>query len=238
MRIALQPAFVLHHRPYRETSLLVDLLTQDHGRITVVARGVRTERSKNRALIQPFTPLLVSWQSRTELGTLTAVEANAVPVQLRGDCLLGAFYLNELLMRVLHKHDPHPELYAIYHKTLLELQGQTLEQKTLRIFEKRLLDEIGYGLHLECSIRDRTAFSAEKYYYFYPEQGFQLCEDPEKAQAGTLFSGKCLLALAAEVLEDPALLREAKRIMRMALAPLLGSQPLHSRKLFIEVETS
>lgn len=236
MRITLQPAFILHHRPYRETSLILDLLTQDHGRISVIARGVRTARSRTRALLQPFTPLLVTWQGKSELMTMGAVEAQGAPIQLRGDHLLSAFYLNELLIRILHKHDPHPQLYTLYQTTLLELHSAQTTQKTLRLFEKKLLEELGYSPQLQYDIPHGNPFVAEQHYQFYPEQGFELFQEGGSVADTFLFAGKSLIALATEQLDDEQSLRDAKRLMRILLAPLLGSQPLQSRKLFLEVE--
>lgn len=224
MRISLQPAFILHHRPYRETSLILDLLTQDYGRIALVARGVRTQRSPLRALLQPFRPLLISWQGKGELMTLISAESNGLPIQLRGECLLSGFYLNELLTRLLQKQDPHSQLYTIYQETLLELQQSQLEQKVLRLFEKNLLTQLGYGLQIE-------KIAAEEYYYFYPDQGFKACEE-KNANSAMTFSGKNLLAFAAEQLDDQEVLRDAKRLMRLALNFLLGTKPLHCRELF------
>lgn len=237
MRISLQPAFILHHRPYRETSLIIDLFTQDYGRISTVARGVRTARSRTRALLQPFTPLLVSWHGKSELMALGSVEPQGSPIQLRGDCLLSGFYLNELLIRVLHKQDPHPQLFAIYQKTLLDLQHAPFLEKTLRLFEKKLIEELGYGLQLRYDM-DGKAFSADQEYLFYPEEGFELLNDCHSARDGKMliFPGHSLIALANEQLEDEKILRDAKRLMRIVLAPLLGTQPLQSRKLFLEVE--
>lgn len=247
MRISLQQAFVLHHRPYRETSLIVELLTQEHGRISAIARGARAPRSRIKALLQPFVPILTSWQGKSELMTLGTVEPKGAPLQLRGECLLSALYLNELLIRVLHKQDPCPELYTIYYETLLELQtkkegenGSWVLQKTLRLFEKKLLDELGYGLQLQYDMTDGKPFIAEKEYRYYPEQGFELYQEMPhahfKESRDLVFSGKSLLALATENLDDTDSLRDAKRLMRLAMSPLLGSQPLQSRKLFIEVE--
>lgn len=237
MRITLQSAYILHYRPYRESSLIIDLFTQEHGRIALVARGVRTTRSRIRAMLQPFVPLLVSWQGKSELMTLSSVEACGVPFQLRGDCLLSGFYLNELLVRVLHKQDPHPRLYTIYHETLLELQRDKLQQKTLRIFEKKLLEEIGYGLQLQYDIPDGNPLIAESNYQFCIEQGFKLCQVNDNVPPSLVFLGKSLLALASEELDNIERLRDAKRLMRLAFAPLIGSQPLQSRKLFVEVES-
>lgn len=233
MRIHLQPAFILHHRAYRETSLLLELLTETHGRISVVARGVRTQRSKLRSLLQPFVPLLVSWQGKSELMTLNSVEGNGAALQLHGECLFSGFYLNELLIRGLQKHDPHPQLYTIYHHTLLELQGPKLQEQTLRLFEKKLLAELGYGVAFEYDFSTNEKVVAERYYHFYPEQGFKQSDQDDNKIA---FKGKSLLAFAEEQLTDIESLQDAKRLMRMALAPILGPQGLQSRKLFAEMK--
>jgi DNA repair protein RecO (recombination protein O) len=232
MRIALQPSFILHHRPYRETSLLLDLFTRDYGRISLISRGVRRGRSPLKALLQPFNTLLVSWQGKTELMTMTGAERNGVPAHLSGDCLLSGFYLNELLMRVLHKHDPHPDLYTVYHQTLIELQAPVLHQKTLRLFEKKLLAELGYGLQLDQDMTTGKPIDADRFYRFHAEFGFELDENSTNSASNTAFSGKSLIALATEQLEDSECLRDIKRLMRRVLAPLIGSQPLYSRKLF------
>lgn len=245
MRISLQPAFILHYRPYRESSFILDLFTQEYGRIALVARGIRTARSKTRSLFQPFVPLLTTWQGKSELMTLCSIEANGMPIYLRGKSLLSAFYLNELLVRVLHKHDPHPKIYSLYHETLRLLQISTSDQheflKTLRLFEKKLLQELGYGLQLQYDIPAGNCFMAEKYYLFCPEQGFKeifLDMNTNIKKKEGIFLGKSLQALATEELNTIESLQDAKRLMRLALAPLLGSQPLQSRKLFVEVENN
>lgn len=235
MRISLQPAFILHHRAYRETSLLLDVLTQDYGRISLIARGVRKNRSRTKPLLQPFRPLLISWHGKTELMSLQIVEPQGIPIPLQGECLLSGFYLNELLMRLLQKHDPHPQLYTIYRDTLLELGQTRLQQKHLRLFEKKLLDELGYGLQLDHAIPDGKAFLADRLYRFYPEQGFELYEGTENQPQGMIFWGKSLLALLTGQLEDEETLREIKRLMRIALGVLLGPEPIQSRRLFTGV---
>ena len=227
MRITLEPAFILHHRPYRETSVIIDFLTQHHGRITAVARGTK---GRFRGILQPFIPLLISWSGKSEMVTLTEAESHGAPIMLQGNCLFSAFYLNELLVRLLHKHDPCTLIFDLYHETLLALQGDTLQQKILRIFEKKLLEQLGYALHLNDKIQ------TEKYYRYIPELGFKLYDDYENAPSNWVFLGKHLLAFSADNLEDADVLRDAKRLMRLALTPLLGPKPLHSRKLFQEVE--
>lgn len=230
MRIALQPAYILHSRAYRETSALLDVFTIEYGRVSLVAKGVRTQQSKIRSLLQPFVPLLISFQGKSELMTMTTVEPNGIPLWLKGDCLLSGFYLNELLCRLLQKSDPHPVLYAMYEQTLLELRGNVLAQKTLRLFEKKLLDELGYGLPLQEDFSTGNALQPDAYYQYVPEQGFKQCEE-----GAALFIGKHLIALHHEQLQEEDVLRDAKRLMRMVLRPLLGEMPLNSRKLFIEV---
>ena len=230
MRIALQPAYVLHHRAYRETSVILDLLTQDHGRISAVARGVRQARSPLKPLLQPFIPLLVSWQGRSELMTLLAAEPDGHTQRLTGENLLSGLYLNELLVRIMPKYDAHPGLYTIYQQTLLELTNPDLLQKSLRLFEKNLLEALGYGLQLMYDTHSNE-ISAERIYRFHADRGFELCQNPAEAPT-TLFSGKSLLALADEQLQDETILREIKRLMRLALAPLLGHHPINSRQLY------
>lgn len=233
-RITLHPAHILHHHPYRETSVIVELFTQHHGRIAAVAKGIRKPNSRTRSLLQPFNSLLVSWQGKGDLKTLTHFEPESTAVLLQGDCLLSAFYLNELLVRLLQKEDPHPALYTLYHQTLSEFHQGQLHEKTLRIFEKTLLEELGYGLQLQYDFSTNQPFVMEHDYYFYPDQGFKRWEDANNTSS-LVFSGKSLLAIAAGDWNDE-ILRDAKRLMRLALAPLLGTKPLHSRKLFAPIK--
>lgn len=236
--VLLEPAYVLHRRSYRESSFLVELFTHQHGRLTVVAKGVRKARSSHQGLLQPFIPLLVSWTGKGELMTLTQVEMNAQAscgvYCLKGECLFAGFYLNELLMCLLQKWDPHSFLYSVYEKALAALQTERLEQKTLRSFEKSLLEDLGYGLFPASELSLHNTFAAESYYRFIPEQGFVISELGDLSQAkSNIFSGKSLLAIAKEEWEDEESLQDAKRLTRFLLAPLLGTRPLHSRKLFM-----
>jgi DNA repair protein RecO (recombination protein O) len=234
MRVALAPAFILHRRPYRETSMLLDVFSEEHGRVSLIAKGVRTTKSTSRAsLMQPFVPLLISWQGRTELMTLTLVETNGSSISLRGDCLLAAFYLNELLNYLLPKQDPHPNLYSAYYATLSALQTHPLQEKALRIFEKKILEELGYGLQLSRTVNN-SHFSKDEYYKFYPEHGFELCKNDINQSDTTIFAGQSLLAIAQEQLSEENIIKDAKRLMRLALKPLLVGKELNSRSLFME----
>lgn len=229
MRIDLQPAFVLHARPFRETSLLLDLFTREYGRLPLVARGARSVRSRKLALLQPFSRLLVSCQGRGELLTLTAAESAGPPHFLTGDAMTGGFYFNELLVRFLQREDPHPILFDAYCEALNALAEAGLEERILRLFEKTLLAELGYGLPLDGSGQPPEPFHPGHWYRFHPEEGFVHCEGPDSG--GNVFSGQNLLSLAEGSLRETEALKAAKRLMRLAIAALPGAGPLHSRRL-------
>jgi DNA repair protein RecO (recombination protein O) len=231
-RVELQPAYVLHRRPYRETSCLLEIFTPEHGRLSVIAKGVRKERSVTQGLLQAFQPLLISWSGKNELMTLLQVETRGAALTLSGECLFAGFYLNELLMCLLQKWDAQPVMYALYEKALRDLQSDTLQQQTLRSFEKGLLEELGYGLLPKSAEALERAFSPEKYYRFTHDQGLVLCETTE-ISASAIFSGKTLHAIAKEEWHIEGALRDAKRLTRFVLAPLLGARQIHSRKLFL-----
>lgn len=231
-QIELQPALVLHSRAYRETSFIVELFTQDYGRIPVVARGVRSRKTW-QGLLQPFVPALISWSGKDELMALKDVEANGAPYWLTGRRLLSGFYLNELLMRLVHRHDPHPGLFHYYQTALHNLQTLANEEYALRLFEKQLLDELGYGLAWQQDTLTSEPIQADKFYQFNPEQGLLALDDnADYPVAANKFTGRTLLAIANESLTE-ADLADAKRLMRLALASLLGDKPLKTRELFI-----
>lgn len=229
MHQPLTPAFILHSRPYRDTSLLLDVFSEEQGRVGLVARGARSARSRQRALLQPFQPLLLGWTARGELGTLTAVETNAPPVPLRGTGLYSGFYLNELLARLLHRHDPHPELFPVYHDALRGLAEALNLEPVLRVFELRLLETLGYGLLLDCDADLGAPLDPERQYDYQLERGaLPLRGD---AAAGVQVSGRSLLAMAAERFDDDVVLRDAKRLTRAALDLYLGHAPLKTREV-------
>jgi DNA repair protein RecO (recombination protein O) len=237
-RESLQPAYVLHRRPYRETSFLVEIFTKEHGRVALISKGARSNgKNATQGLLQPFIPLAVSWAGKGELMALSQVEACGNIVPLRGNCLFAGFYLNELLMALLEKWDPHPRLYEYYAKSLAELQSGVLHEKTLRTFEKGLLEELGYGLLPKSDFSLHNTLVADKYYRFVPEQGLVQSELGYDAQAKlNIFSGKSLLAIAEEDWQEEETLRDAKRLSRLILMPLLGARTTHSRQLFMPLE--
>jgi len=231
MQTELTPAFILHHRPYRETSLLVEIFASREGRIAAIAKGANRPRSPMRGLLQPFRPLLAAWTGRGEIATLTRVEADGPPLPLTGRKLLSAFYLSELIMRVLHRHDAHPKLFLQYQASLKQLSVAEGEEPVLRIFEKKLLDEIGYGLVLDHSVDSGAPIDAGQDYFFQRDKGpWHIA--PEVIPTIKV-RGRTLIALAREEVHGPEVLQEAKQLMRFVLKPHFGDKPLMSRQLFM-----
>jgi DNA repair protein RecO (recombination protein O) len=244
--IDFQSAYVLHTRPYQETSLLLELLTPEQGRFGAIAKGAKRPKSPARGLLQPFTPLLISCKGKGELLTLTQVDGQGRVHHLFAKRLISAFYVNELLMRLLNRWDAHEALFFHYQETLIQLEMNVCEQKVLRHFEKILLQEIGYGLqlkyvveHLDTLKKYGAEVDPECYYLFDPEQGpihvisnnrFRLGQSKDNNR---IFKGSSLIALDQNKLDDPRALLDAKRIMRQALSLRLGPKPLESRRLLV-----
>lgn len=227
----LEQAWVLHGRAWRETSEIVDLLTLAHGRVSVVARGLRRPGAAGRAMLQPFRPLLVSWSGRgSSLMTLRAAEPRGPALALQGASLMSAFYLNELVLRFLHKGDPHAELFAGYEQALLGLGAGNAAEAVLRRFELTLLAESGYGLLLEHDAEDGAPLDPAGRYRYVVERG------PVPATAGedpaALYSGAELAAIGQGALDEAGNLRAARRLLRAVLDHHLGSQPLRTRQVY------
>ena len=229
-RVALQPAFLLHRKPYRDTSLLIEAISAEHGRLGLVARGARGRRGGLQGLLQPFQGLLLSWSGRGELATLTSAEPNGIPLSLRGDALISGFYLNELMLRLLPRHDPHPELYQRYVETLQSLAASGQDEWTLRLFERDLLQELGYGLLLTHEGGSGEMVEPEARYCYHPEFGPQRLVHPDEQCLDV--HGLTLLTLEQGGEADDRTRMESKRLMRMILSRYLGPKPLASRELF------
>ncbi len=225
----LDPAFVLHRRPYGETSLIIDLFTLHHGHFSAVARGAGRARSQWQAELQPFRPLRVSWSGRQSLKTLRHGEATAPPLALAGDRLYCGFYLNELLQRLLTEAESVPGLFSVYLDTLETLADrQAPVEPALRRFECRLAAELGYGVSWDRAGDTGEAVVPGRQYAFHPESGILAAGD---GRIGAI-PGEHLLAMASDELEDPAVLRLAKQLTRSLIDYLLQGRPLHSRRLF------
>ena len=232
-RITLQPAYVLHRRPFQNTSLLVDLFTLDFGLIRAVAKGARRQKSRSRALLQLFQPLLVSVSGKGEVKTLTSVESNVSAIRLQGGRLLSGLYVNELLSRLLQNQEEHAGLYESYRETLVALQGTSELEPVLRRFEMSLLAELGYAINLEYDCETDLPIVAESVYRFIPDLGFQVSILSAGAASGPdEFRGADLIALREMDFADDQAMLAAKRLLRLALSAYLGDKPLHSRGLF------
>lgn len=232
MRVNLQPAYILHSRAYRDSSLILEVFTAEQGRLSLVAKGARRRArgGSSAALLQPFVPLLLSFTGRGEMKTLTQVEAAAAPIALRAEQLYSAMYVNEVLMRLLHRHDPHPLLFANYGVALQELRRAASFEEVLRRFELSLLEELGYGFSLQHDGASGDAIKADSWYHFHPDVG--LVEVLQGANPATAaYCGIDLLAMARGEFSGDAKLT-ARRLMRQALANQLGDAPLKSRDLF------
>ncbi len=229
-RLDLEPAFVIHQHAYRETSLLVEFFTRGFGRLGLVARGAKRAKSPLRNILQAFQPLMIRWSGRGELGTLTHAETREIVGLLPGQAVLSGFYLNELMLRLTHRHDPQGDLFEAYEQAVVALHQRAHLETTLRIFEKRLLQATGYGLVLDHDIHTGEALDPLQRYIYEPEVGPARITGDDRT--GVSISGRTLLALAREDELHGQNQREAKRLMRYILKRHLGDRQLQSRSLF------
>lgn len=227
-RADLFPAFVLHRRNYTNTSLLLEVFASGQGRFAAIAKGARRKNNPSSALLQPFQPLWLAVTGRGEVRTLTRVEAAAGPIALRERAMLAGFYLNEILLRLLGRHDPHDALFAFYQAALTALAVSEDLETPLRQFELRLLHELGYGLTLD-RLADGDSVTPEQLYVCERDAGVRLAGASETAPT---VRGITLLALAAGLALAPDQRREARTLLRSALEPHLGGRALESRELY------
>jgi DNA repair protein RecO (recombination protein O) len=229
IRAELIPAFVIHRRDYRNSSLLLELFTETEGRVAAIAKGVKSGRSHQALVLHPFTPLRVSLSGRGEVLTLSQVEADGRPFGLSGERVYCGLYLNELVQRLLHRSDPAPGLYRAYREGLIRLAVEASMDHCLRAFELQMLEELGYGLLLDRTADTDQPVEPDGDYEYHVEQGPVVARstNPE-----LILKGSTLLKLhhrtALDVMEN----RQAKRLMRRVLAHYLGNRPLKSRELF------
>lgn len=229
MRVSDEPAYILHHHDYGETSLLFEVFTRVHGRLPMVAKGARRAKSPLRPALIPFQLLGVGFSGRGEVLTLTRAEPLAPAPAFVGETLYCGLYLNELLLRLLHRHDPHERLFLNYGDTLLRLGSGESREQALRLFEKRLLEEIGYGLVLDQDVENGSPLIPDRQYSYLPERG---PVPLESGYEGITVQGQSLISLARENLQEESALRDAKRLLRSLLIPHLGPKPLMTRQLF------
>ncbi|HUW00374.1 MAG TPA: DNA repair protein RecO [Gallionella sp.] len=229
-----EPAFVLHSYPFRETSLILDVFSRHHGRLAMVARGARRPKSSLRGVLMNFQPLLLSWFGKGEVRTLHSAEWQGGQPYLQGTALMCGFYLNELLLNLLARDDPHEQLFDYYRATLYRLANEADHAATLRCFEKHLLQELGYALVLDREAGSAKPIQPELCYRYVVEQG--ALADNNNESAGFPVFGKTLLDMAADEYADPATAQQSKQLMRILLNHHLGGKLLHTRELIKELQ--
>lgn len=217
-------AFFLHTRPYRETSLLVDVFTAESGRLSAVMRGGR--RVKGSA-VQLFQPLVIDIAGTTELKTMRRAEMAGMALMLKGTALFSAFYLNEILIRLLPREEPQHDLFVAYADALGQLAENAEPAALLRTFECSLLDTLGYGIDFMHDSDSGELVSESFAYDFHPDRGFT------RSRGQHAVNGVVLRQLAAGSFSGPEAASASKRINRLALARLLGNKPLKTRELFL-----
>lgn len=233
MRIQDQPAYILHHRPFRDTSQILEVLSRDHGRLSLMSRGSRAAKSRLKSILQPFTPLILNWSGKGEMPTLTGAEPQAVKaMHLTGKALPSAFYINELIIKLLHKHDVYEDIYYLYESVVQLLAEKHEIEPVLRLYEKQLLEALGFGLNLANNADTGNRILVDKEYAYYLEHGpIELSSVKDEAYIIKL-SGKSLLDLDSNNLNSEQSLRDAKRLMRTVLNFYLDGKPIKSRELF------
>jgi DNA repair protein RecO (recombination protein O) len=231
-RISGQPGFVLHSYAYKETSLIVEVFTRDHGRVALVAKGAKRPHSRLRGVLQTFQPLALGWSGRSEMRTLTAAEWVGGMPPLERAALLCGFYLNELLMKLLARDDPHAALFDHYVATLNQLAHGEPAPIVLRKFERALLQYTGVAGDLTLCTRSGQAVEPGTSYVVEPEHGVRPALPSDTAPR---VSGKTLLDMAQENYADAVTQTQSKFLMRFLLAHQLAGAPLNTRQILIDL---
>jgi len=232
-RAELEPGYVLHAYAYKETSLIVEAFTRRFGRVSLLARGARRPRSAMRGVLLAFHPLRLTWSASAELGTLMAAEWGGGQKSLAGTALMCGFYLNELLLRLLPREDPHENLFDAYAAALESLSLEREQAPVLRSFERRLLVELGYAPVLDRDAASGAAIEPDKHYAYEAEHG---PVETRRANGDSVVSGRTLLDMAADDYGDARTREEARRLMRVLIADRLGGRALHTRAVLSELQ--
>jgi DNA repair protein RecO (recombination protein O) len=231
-RIAEQPAFVLHSYPYKETSLIVEMFTREFGRVPLMAKGAKRPHSKLRGVLQTFQPLSVGFSGKSEVRNLTSAEWLGGLLPLEKSALLCGFYLNELLVRLLARDDPHPALFDHYVAALNEFGHGEPPAIVLRRFELALLKETGVANNLSICAESREPVLPEGVYVVDPERG---ARPARQADTSPAVSGKTLLDMERGDYADTNTQMQSKFLMRFLLAHHLGGTQLNTRQILIDL---
>ena len=228
MRVFNEECYVLRTIPFSETSLIVETFSRNYGHLNLLAKGARRSNSKFRGLLRPFQYLKLSWSGKGEVPTVTAVNECERVLETKGENFYCASYVNELIMRSLHFHDPHPKLFDICIEALDALSKSPDKSSVLRIFEKNLLKELGYALTLETEAGNSTPIQSDRRYVYKYDSGPVPLDRPE----ANSISGRSLLALADERLETSEVKRECKRLLGEAIEQFFDGRRLRSREIY------
>jgi DNA repair protein RecO (recombination protein O) len=233
-RVEGETGFVLHAFPFRETSTIVEVITRSFGRLPLVARGARRPRSALRGVLMEFQPLLLSWFGKPEMPTLARAEWVGGQPLLGGRSLIAGYYLNELLLRLLPREDPHPGLFDAYGEALREMAASPLRPGPLRRFEGTLLRELGYGPTLDREADTGAPVDPERTYAYLVERGPVAAD--RMTDPSLTVSGRVLLAMAQDDYSEAETLKQGKLLMRTLINHHLGGQALNSRRVFMELQ--
>ena len=235
-RVDMELAYVLHAKAYRETSQIVEAISHGHGRVSLVANGARRPRSRWKNALRPFQPMLLSWSGRGSLFTMRGAETTASAIDLAGASLMAAYYVNELVLSLTHRGDPHPALFAHYTDALVSLADVGHTEKALRRFELSLLSEVGYGLIMDHDVDTQRPLAPDKYYRYVVDRGPVPADGPIPGEL--VFTGADLSAIASGELDSPEQLKSAKHLLRAVLHRHLGGRPLKSRDVYASMQRS
>jgi DNA repair protein RecO (recombination protein O) len=228
-----QPGYVLHSYPYQETSLIVELFTREFGRVSVVAKGAKRPHSALRSVLMPFHALTLDWSGKSELKTLRTAEWRGAFRLLKGRALICGFYLNELLLKLLQRDDPHDTLFDAYEQTLQALLEQGDHAIILRCFEKRMLCELGYALILDRDAQTHRPLEAHRNYQYIIDRG---PVPADTQQNGIELLGQTLIDMNHDHYISAVTQQQSKSLMRTLIGHYLGNQILHSRQLLIDLQ--
>jgi DNA repair protein RecO (recombination protein O) len=231
-----QAVYVLHTYPFKETSLVVELFAHSFGRVATTAKGARRPRSAMRGMLQSFQPLIATWSGKLELKTLHSLDWGGGLLLLKGEALMCGFYLNELLLRLLPREDPHEALFEYYSATLKILASDQDLATTLRRFELKLLQELGYAIPLHKDASDAPIVETQTYRYEAEHGAAMLGNAPNRAKNGVQLLGKTMLDMVNDDYSNPQTQQQSKQLMRYLLAHYLGDKPLHTRQLLIDLQ--
>lgn len=231
-----QSVYVLHTYPFKETSLVVELFSREFGRVATTAKGARRPRSAMRGMLQAFQPMLATWSGKLELKTLHGLEWNGCLLLLQGEALMCGFYLNELLLRLLPREDPHEALFAYYAETLKALASEQHLATTLRRFELKFLQELGYAIPLQLDANNAPIVMQQAYRYEAEHGAYPIRGTMNRYENGVQLSGKTLIDMLNDDYSDEQTQQQSKQLMRYLLAHYLGDKPLHTRQLLIELQ--